>query len=132
MANQEKMKEVREIKERLWQLHKENINDADGNIALVRAHDILLEILKEHDEIKGHPVDFPGQDKWKAMCRDMGEEKARRELVQALRRAADLVEEGGHGKWPDVFGCDIPKGKWFKEIIPWDTVSVTLSYPWPG
>jgi hypothetical protein len=63
----------------------------------------------------------------------------KRHIAQWLRRAADQVEDG-IGRFPDVFGCQVPsrdieeagglcKGKGSDFI---ETVSVTLSMPWPG
>lgn len=70
------------------------------------------------------------QEKWFALKDNLGEQEARKLLAQQLRLSADQVEKGGY---PDVFGCQV------KEKNPDDlyepfiwTVSVTLSYPWPG
>jgi len=70
------------------------------------------------------------QKTWFDLVNRLGELEARRELARQLRRAADMVEDADG--YPDVFGCEVWEGAdpCNKEIM--DTVSVTLSMPWPG
>lgn len=70
------------------------------------------------------------QARWNKLTDELGDKEARKFLAEKLREAADQVEKRG---MPDVFGCE------YKEKNPDDlyepfiwTVSVTLSYPWPG
>jgi hypothetical protein len=70
------------------------------------------------------------QQNWFDLKDKLGNKEARKHLVNELRKAADQVEKGGY---PDVFGCQLkpePDPKWGEPFI-W-TISVTLSYPWPG
>jgi len=72
------------------------------------------------------------QDRWWALVKRTGsEEAARKELARQLRAAADQVEAGA---WPDVYGCTVfhDDGEMPCENSFIDTVSVTLSHPWPG
>ena len=70
------------------------------------------------------------QANWKTLCNEKGEEEAEKHLANALREAADLIEAK---EYPRVFGCELkpPPHEKFGEPFMW-TVSVTLSYPWPG
>ena len=72
------------------------------------------------------------QERWWALIKRMGsEEAARKELARQLRVAADQVEAG---PWPDVYGCDVfyEDGEMPCDNGFIDSVSVTLSNPWPG
>lgn len=70
------------------------------------------------------------QQNWWDLQKGRTKEEARKFLADALREAADQVEDKDY---PDVYGCctkppDDPK---FGPPFIW-TVAVTLSYPWPG
>ena len=65
---------------------------------------------------------------WHEFVERLGESGARALLAARLREAADMVEKDEN---PYVFGCEIPKNGICKDSFI-DTVSVTLSYPWPG
>ena len=75
---------------------------------------------------------YPDQERWFDLKEKLGgDQEARKFLAARLREAATIVEKGG---WIDVFGCDVPdhdkpicKTEHFIE-----TISVTLSTPWPG
>lgn len=69
------------------------------------------------------------QDAWNQYCKKVGEDQANKELARQLRMAADFVEAGG---WPKVFAAKLfPDGSDdLPEFI--GSISVTLSYPWPG
>lgn len=73
---------------------------------------------------------MPHQKCWWTLQDKLGKEEARKHLVAELRKAADQVEARGY---PDVFGCELKPDPHptYGEPFMW-TISVTLSYPWPG
>lgn len=61
---------------------------------------------------------------WKDLIKQHGEQKARQLLSDALKEASEIVLTKDY---PDVYGCVLEKDLDFIY-----TISVTLSYPWPG
>lgn len=73
---------------------------------------------------------FDCQKFWWRLEDRLGKKDAIKYLANALREAADQVESNGY---PMVFGCETKSDPdpIYGEPFIW-TVSVTLSYPWPG
>lgn len=72
------------------------------------------------------------QNQWFKLCEQLGsEEAAEQEVVRQLRLFADLIERKGY---PKIFGVDLsiqPTGNGFNGF-PVESITVILSYPWPG
>jgi len=94
----------------------------EASKALQRRDDIID--MKNNREKFKHP-----QRTWWDLCDKHGEQDSRKILANSLRAFAAQVEKGGY---PDVFGCKVMAGDHpcQKDFI--ETVSVTLSHPWPG
>ena len=65
------------------------------------------------------------QQTWKDLVHKHGEQEARQILSDSLKEAAQQVLTK---TYPDVFGCELrePENTFIY------TISITLSYPWPG
>jgi hypothetical protein len=89
---------------------------------------VTVETVRVSLEASVNP--YSSQQQWRELIERSGSvEAAKKELARQLRIAALIVEAPGY---PDVFGCEVFMGEKPCESRIMNTVSVTLSLPWPG
>lgn len=70
--------------------------------------------------------------RWHNLCKELGEQEAKKQIANLLRQFADAVEAEGY---PDIYHVEFPDGypKDFyfgKEIGA--RIEISLSFPWGG